>query len=371
MQNIQTFTNGFSLVKNGDITVTREDKVVGEGKTKPVLRIVGDTFDHTFSHKSRVSLALLDTPLDAIKSRFQGGHFFAKDGNLIDWKDSDYVARDNFVQNEEGIQQLINRIGFEELDGRQVRQHNTASNDIALRRQWSDHSIHIPQYQDGGDMSSRLSFVWNPFSSHVGTAYELIRLICENGMVGLSSFFSAKIPMVNDWEAGLAIANKRIQSEVTARITRRMAEMGDLPATVRDCHRIVNMCQERLNDSEINKEDKKTSSILAKVQMAADPMLHLTNHYDGDLLTDMQLGDQLPSHLSLFTLWNMLTEINSHTYETLNSTQNGVTKYANEVLIDRGVSTTNTTAAAGRLIIETSSFDNVEAAMGSRVAAGF
>lgn len=374
-QETHTFTDGFTLVKNGDITVSREEEHSFDGngemtKIKPVLKIVGTDFEHTFSSASRVSKALLDTPLKDIASRFEGGHFFSKDGNLVDWKDSDYANRGNFVQEPEGIQQLINRIGFEAVDRRTVRHNNTASQSIALRKEWSDHAIYIPEYRDGGDMSSRLSFVWNPFAAHVGTAYELVRLICANGMVGLSSFFSAKIPMVNDWEEGLAIANKRIQSEVTSLIARRMAEMGKLPATVRDCHRIVNMCQDRL-ESDLNREDDKTRQILARIQMAADPMLHLTDHYDGALLTDMQLGDQLPSHLSLFTLWNMLTEANSHTYEGGNSSQNGVTKFANEVLIDRGIASSNTTAAAGRLIIESSSFDNTEAALGNRIASGF
>jgi hypothetical protein len=366
MKEITTFTNNFTLIKNGDVEVT---SIPGTTlKSKPRLQIVGDDFSHVFPANSRVSEHLADTPIEAITARFQGGHFFTHDGNLIDWRDSQYAARDNFVHTDDGIQHLINHIGFEELTPEQrSRQHNTASSQIALKKVWSNHGISIPEYGKGGELDSQLSFVWNPFNSNVGTSYDLVRLICANGMTGVSNFFTAKIPLVNDWEEGLEIANKRIQSAITTRISNRLLEMGTIPATVRDCNRMVGLCQERLTDSEHNVDDPAARQILTTIQMAADPKLHLTNVYDNVLLNQMQIGDQLQSHLTLYTLWNMLTEISTHTHETQNSTTLGAARWANEVLIDRGIATSSTTHKSSRLVVDSPSFSNVEAALSARV----
>jgi hypothetical protein len=53
------------------------------------------------------------------------------------------------------------------------------------------------------------------------------------------------------------------------------------------------------------------------------------------VFSDTRLAAQLPAHLSVYDVYNMATELASHTGEGGTSTQHGLHKMANSMLIDR------------------------------------
>ncbi len=351
----QMFTDGFKMTTNADVTVSK-DLTPKSHKVVAVVRI-GDN-EHTFPSTSRVSKALSHCTTDDIAKRMQGGNFFWRGNDLINFQ---YGDRSGFIHTNEGIQQLIDHVGYTDTDINRVTYNRSTSNIIRLQKIHSDVEFAILEYGDGGDLSSRLSFTWDPFQQYVSTAFELVRLICTNGMTGLTSFLNNKIPLVNDWETHLEIANKQIQNKVTSMISLRMTEMSTMRATVRDCQRVVSYCQERLASNQANHDNLKAKAILQNNALVADPQIHLASHYNASVLSDMRLADQCDSHLTIFTLWNMLTEIATHTSPTEGGSSFAIHKHANDLVFDRGI-VTGIAHQRGQIKLSPV-FNNVEAAL--------
>jgi hypothetical protein len=295
-------------------------------KNFPVaIATINDTYQHHFDASSRVSKSLDIMTSNDLADRLTGGHFFMQDGQLIDFRDGQY---NGFVHGDDSIQKLIEVIGYTEKKNR----NNTTSNNIALSSVWSNNDIEVPLYASGGDFQSRLSFSWNPFMKDVHSTFELVRLICTNGMTGLTSFLNTKIPLVNRWEEHLEIASRQIQNKVSSKVVARLGEMGNERATVSECQSIVTHADDRLKNGNVGQASRER---LKNIAMVASPTLHLGKVYKGNVFDDRRLGAQLPSHLSTYDIYNMATEINTHTDETNGSSSFAMDKIANALIFDR------------------------------------
>ena len=69
--------------------------------------------------------------------------------------------------------------------------------------------------------------------------------------------------------------------------------------------------------------------------MIASPERHLGGVYRDNVFNDRRLGAQMPAHLATFDVYNMATEVRSHTEETSSSTGHGLDKLANALVFDR------------------------------------
>lgn len=355
----QMYTDGFQMIRDAEV-IAKADYTPNSGKK--VLTIQVGDHSHTFAPTSRISDALHHTTPEVIAARMNGGNFFFHDGRLLNFQYGDQPA---FIHTDDAIQALIDHVGFttygEDEELQRFKSDNLQSRSVSLDKVHSNVEIEIPAYQDGGNMSSQLSFRWSPFQQYVNTSFELVRLICLNGMHGLTSFLNNKIPLVNQWQEHLEIANRQIQNTVTNMIVARMDEMTRVPATVRDCQRVVDYCRARLDDAPDNHSNEKALKILRDNAYIANPEFHLKDHYRQSVFNDRRVSDQTASHLSLFTLWNMLTEIASHTQVATGASDFNVHKHANEIVFDRGIAT-KAIMNAGRVNL-VSSFNNAEAAL--------
>lgn len=355
----QMYTDGFQMIRDAEV-VARADYTPRSGKQ--VLTIEVGDHSHTFAPTSRISDALNHTTPDVIAKRMEGGNFFFHNGELLNFQYGDQPA---FVHTDDAIQALIDHVGFttygENEMATRFKSDNLQSRTVSLDKVRSNVEIEIPAYQDGGNMSSQLSFRWSPFQQYVSTSFELVRLICLNGMHGLTSFLNNKIPMVNQWEEHLEIANRQIQNTVTNMLTARMDELTRMPATVRDCQRVVDYCRARLDNAPDNHSNEKALKILRDNAYIANPEFHLKGHYRDSVFNDRRVSDQTASHLSLFSLWNMLTEIASHTLVAEGASDFNIHKHANEIVFDRGIASTQT-MNSGRVKLS-STFNNAEAAL--------
>jgi len=335
-QIISNFDKGFTLVRNAqDIDVQMKD--IGEKKTINVAEVIIAGHPHQFKQDSVVTQSLIHHGPNAVIERLRGGqYFFHTDANgddhLVSHRSGDY---NGFVHTDSSITSMIEHIGHTDKFNRAQR-HSNSTNAIRLQNQYSNVEMQIKEYKSGGDVSSRLSFGWDPFQAHIRAVFQLVRLICSNGMVGVSDFMNTKIPVVNNWQEHMAIANAQIQNKMTSIIDQRMGVMAHTPATVRDCQRVLAACVERVNDHN-NQVDKRALEHIRNVMLVVDPELHLQSHY-GDVMNNRSLSDQMASHLSEFAVWNMLTEIASHTTGSDRNTDFALHKHANELLIDRGTS---------------------------------
>ena len=306
-----------------------------DSRNKTTARIIVDgDHEHMFSADSRVSKALeLMTPV-ALQERLSGGHYFFVNGCLFDFRDGNY---NGFIHSADNVDALKNTIGIRirEAFGRLF--DTTQSRDHKLSKVWSERKIQVPGMDEGGAFNSRLTFSWNPFVETIRSSFDIERLICENGMTGLTSLFNAKVPLLNRWEEHLDIADQQIQNKLDSMLSERFRQMTGERATLADCLRLQDHVHNRLqhysNSNVIGQGSRGTK--LRNINKVVDPSTHLSKFYKENALKDRRLAAQLPSHLSIFDAYNIATEIASHTSPADNSSNYAMDKVANELVFDR------------------------------------
>lgn len=303
------------------------------------LITVNDRFEHQFPASSRVSKELeLITEKD-LTERLNGGSYFFIDDQLIDFRDRRY---NGFVHEDKSIDALMDVIGFRELKTRTNRAthrliNRTQSNSISLSKMWSRTEIEVPMYREGGGFNSQLNFTWNPFTKNVSSVFELVRLICENGMVGTTPFVNMQIPLVNRWEEHLEISNLQLQNKISGIMKRRLEEMTTSRASVADLLTLDRHISGRLKQKDVPAgQDNKG---LLELYRAIDPFEHLTSYYKLDALENKAIAAQLPAHITVFDAWNIATEVCTHYAPSESSTDAGLQKLANSLVFDRACTT--------------------------------
>lgn len=364
----KSFDQGFTLVRNADVEVVQ---IPSDGTTGI---IVDQKHQHIFGAKSSITDAVKTSGVEAVRTRLNGGTFFfhnddVKGDALVSYRNRDY---NGFIHTDDSVSSLIEHIGYT-TDFKRAQFHNNSTNRLRLQNIHSSVEMNIAQYGgQGGEMNSQLSFAWDPFQSHVRAVFELVRLICANGMVGMSSFMNTKIPVVNEWKHHMEIADKQIQNKIQSIVNRRMEVMA-LPqsrASLRDCQRVTDACHSRL-ENPMNINSPSAVKHIKTIAYAADPRLHLQNHYNDVTFNDRRLSEQAASHLTEFTVWNMLTELATHTYESAESSNTALYKLANELLIDRGDSRLNSVSNGQKMtqVAQSVKFDDIDSAfIGDMVA---
>ena len=307
-----------------------EVKASTDRKNHPVAEIkIDGELTHRFPSTSRISKALeVMTPIQ-LQERLDGGQYFFINGILFDFRDGEYGG---FVHTDEGIDALQDVIGIRGRDDSRLSRNDQGT--AKLSKVWSTKKIQVPGMDNGGAFDSRLTFSWNPFIETIRSNFDIVRLICLNGMTGLTSLFSAKIPLVNRWEEHLDIANKQIQNKLYSMLGERFENMSIERATLADCLRLETHARNRLDEYN-NSVSGKAREQLRNIAKIVSPELHLNKFYKGNSFQDRRLAAQLPSHLTMFDAYNIATEIASHTSQTSSSSDHALDKFANELVFDR------------------------------------
>ncbi len=316
---------------------------------------VDGEYTHRFPASSRVSKALEEMSPLQLQERLEGGSYFFVNGVLFDFRDGNY---NGFIHTPESINALQDVIGIRGRadDSRRVTQDQGTAK---LSKVWSEQKIQVPGMDKGGVFSSRLTFSWNPFIETIRSSFDIVRLICANGMTGLTSLFNARIPLINRWEEHLEIADKQIQNKLYSMLTERLEQMSNERATLADCLRLRDHATDRIDDSRNAAAQSKRRSILDNIRKIVSPETHVGAHYKPAAFQDRRLAAQLPSHLTMFDAYNIATEIASHTAQTGKSSNHALDKFANELIFDR-TDTRHHAARFGGPVI--SSFSNPDKA---------
>lgn len=301
---------------------------------------VDNQLEHTFSSHSRISKHLDMMTAEDLSDRLTGGSFFFvhSDGkdHMIDFRDGNY---NGFVHTEKSIDTFMDVIGFAHKSQlglphlQKKRGDDEIDNSpIVLRKVWDKNTINVPGYLTGtADFNSMLSFTWNPFIKTINSNFDLIRLICTNGTVGLTSFLNTKVPLMNRWEEHLNIATRQIQNKVETIVTARISNMINEHCSVSDALLLEEHVVNRMMHTTDTNEHQRLMNILA----AVSPRHHLSDVYRDSVFDDKNLASQLPGHLSAFDVYNIATEVRSHTEENSKSSDRAMDKFANHLLFDR------------------------------------
>lgn len=344
--------SGFTLVRGAHVEVKG---IVNAKKQHEAEIIVDGRFQHRFDAKSRVSKHLdVMQPKDLAERLTGGSFFFIKHGgqdHLVDFRDGTY---NGFVHTDQTIDKFMEILGFQEREKlgalhrrKRTNSDDVMSTDIVLRKVWSNHGIVVPGYKEdtgAGEFSSQLSFVWNPFVKTINSAYDLIRLICDNGAIGLTSFLNSRIPLMNRWEEHLDIASRQIQNKVSSVVVDRVQSMAHERASVGDCLLLEQHAFDRIHSPGAKTQNER--EMLMKLMGAVAPKTHLSGVYKDAVFGDKTLASQLPAHLTTLDVYNIATELRSHTSEVKKSSDNALDRFANGLMFDRQ---DNYNAAASRL----------------------
>lgn len=316
-----------------------EVKSIIDHKKRHIAEItINDEFQHRFSHTSRVSKHLDMMTPDELAARLSGGKFFMVDDQLIDFRDGSY---NGFVHTPETLDVFMDILGVQNVDDIPLarRVHRTTDEEssgskLVLRKVWDKSEIIVPGYKAGGDFNSELSFVWNPFVKTVNSAFDLVRLICTNGMVGLTSFLNTKVPLFNRWDEHLDIAARQIQNKVNSTVVERIQRMRNERASVADCLLVASHAFSRMTVEGGTGLTVDQRVRLERVFNIANPRTHLAAVYRSDVYEDKNLAAQLPGHLTNLDVFNIATEIRTHSNETSKSSNFALDKMANGLLFD-------------------------------------
>lgn len=323
-------TYEYNMLRDVPVEVT---KVIDEKKRVIASVLIDGKYQHRFPHTSRVSKHLeLMEPKD-LAERLSGGSYFLVDGQLVDFRDHQYSG---FVHTDTSIEVMMDLIGVQfktDLKAPHQRKPDPEQRNILLRKVWTKNNIVVPGYGSGTEFDSILSFTWNPFVKTVNSAFDLIRLICTNGMVGITSILNTKVPVVNRWEEHLDIAAKQIQNKVDKVVTNRITAMIDSRASVADLMLLNSHAFERLY-SATDKTPQERDSLIA-ILNATDARQRLGNIYRDAVFLDKNLGAQLPSYLTQFDAYNIATELRSHTSAVPSSSDRALDLISNNLLFDR------------------------------------
>jgi hypothetical protein len=319
------------MVRSAYVTgATTKDK---KGRTELTISI-DDKYQHVFGHKSRVVQALNTASLDQVVAHLNGGDFFMVDGELIEWQ---YGNQNRFVHDDESIDKLVDVIGItrssDELEG---VSRNTASRSIKLSSEFDRESFDINQFTGGaGDFTTALHFGWSPFSQNVNSSFVLWRLICANGMRGMTRFLNSQIPLINNWEQHLAIANKQLMNKINSKLQNQITSLQNRRASVADCLLVNRHINERATALHNMANDEATARLNA-IGSLVNPVLHLSKFYNKEVFEDGVMAKQAPSHITGYDFYNMVTEIRTHTDATGESSGHALDVVANQLLFGAG-----------------------------------
>lgn len=274
---------------------------------------------HTFDKLSKVSKALSVVEPTILEQRFTNGKFFVVNDKLADYRDNTYRG---FIHKKESIEKLINIIGVST---------NKSGDKILLKNIWNEKQIQIPTLKDGGVFKNALFYNWSPFNPNIEADFQIIRLICSNGMYGSTDIFNGKIPVVNRWEEHMQIAYEQIQNKILNIIKNRVSEMKHERVSVGDLFTINSHVNDRLNNKQISFDEHKR---LRNILEIVSPVKHLSNFYDLTIFENKTIAHRVPGHLSTFDAWNIVTEVNTHTRSTQTSTELALNRLANSFFFD-------------------------------------
>lgn len=337
----------YELIRNAVVEVT----AIGSRKGVSAEITVNGKYQHRFPHTSRISKHLsIMQPADLAERLSGGSYFFVKsddESTMVDFRDGQYVG---FIHEDKTIDKFIETLGFQPMSNLPLHRTRRSSADeeynggkVVLRKVWSDGEIQVPGYAAGGEFTSQLSFVWNPFVKTINSSFDLVRLICANGMIGLTSFLNTKVPLFNRWEEHLDIASRQIQNKVNTIVVDRVQTMATERASVGQCLLLEQHIVDRLYSPTTKSEDERKR--LLALMAAISPKTHLGNVYKDSVFVEKALAAQLPAHLTQFDAWNIATELRSHTHDAVKSSGNALDRFANNLMFDDDASFT---ASVGR-----------------------
>lgn len=256
---------------------------------------------HAFSRTASL------TSTDKIESSLHRGHFVidtsGKHNVLKEYRDSSYVG---FMQSQEFIDRF--------------------ANDSTLLNRAKD-SLELAEFGQGGQFDLSAGFTWSAFSKNLRTTVSIVRLICSNGLKARNKLFEREVPIINLFDHHLDIASRQLIDISKTHISKRLSNMAREHSYVKDVNLVKGHIDKRLNDDPSN-------SRLIKLSDVIDEYGSVNKYYTKQSIVN-GIASSLPSPISRLDLYNIVTELNTHTHEILESTQSSLDRIGTSLMFPK------------------------------------
>ncbi|MEG0868895.1 MAG: DUF932 domain-containing protein, partial [Hafnia sp.] len=226
------------------------------------------------------------------------------------------------------------RLGYSLIDPKKASdntifqgiRHNL--NGAFMGGEWDKFDLDMPGFGDGGKFENRLIAAWSPFLKGVVITVDMLRLACTNGMVGQSPMVTYEVPVVNDWNNNLEIASRQLKPRFNDRIRTSIEGMADKRASLYEVERAYRLLEKR--EGIIDMGDFEARNNLQELLHITDIQAQLGSHYSQE---QMKRND-LPSHLTRYDVYNILTEAATHLGRDGRSDR-AITGYLNDFVFNK------------------------------------
>lgn len=301
--------------------------------------IIDDEFVVSLERRSPVIGQLqLGVDPELLKPQFLEGQYFAVDGQIVDFREKQHLK---FMHDAKSIEKLAATIGFLITDkGRIVAGNRTAS------------MTYDAFATEGGVFDVDIGFSWSPFSIDIDSALNMIRQICENGMVARAPMLNHRIPMLNAWEENLAISNDLIKHSFERQVGPRLKALRDERISMHD----VGALRSMVNDLAASKEIAATQrNHLNTIIEVLDPLFTA----DVERIKPNMLKF-IAAPVSAYDAFNIATECSTH-YVGEDRTGTRLTGFANHLIFDP-IRQNNLSTQLDTLVADTMTLNNPDQA---------
>jgi len=326
------------MIDNRNFKVVSDAKVSAQyhtvSNTDIRLKIsVNDEMPHIFEKGRSENKLIEQMELKSIEERFNGGTFVFLNGNLIDYRVAEY---NGYIRSDEEIKVLSDVLGVsvspksKTAVGGMFNQfrRNSLNGDVFLGGEGKQFDLSVAGLGEGGEFVNKLIHKWSPFDKNVVISLESERLVCANGMVGMSPFVTNQVPIVNRVEEHLELVSVQLEPQINSILKDRFSTMSKQPASVGSMMNAHNTLTDRLKGmtrhGSLEAQDSKAQ--LVKLKNLVDVKSTLRHVYDNSVFSNKEMANGLKGNLSQFDLFNVLTEGCTHT--------NGNTDNNNKIQMD-------------------------------------
>lgn len=304
-----------------------------------------EVYSHIFDETTDVVKMLNSMDFNIISDRMNGGSFVIDDGGkIVDFRFGDYRG---CIRSQDQIDNLAEEIGFSSVArgqrsvggdlGSMFSQIRHNKNGVFFGGK-SDNDVFfdVEGLKEGGEFKNNLIYRWSPFEENVEATVETERLVCTNGMFGMSPLVTKSVPIINDIGRHLKIMEAQLNPQMSAILRERFAQMLNSHASVADVKQVLSFIYSRIasaNNSSFATSSDHDMQVLKGLANSLD-LSHLSDVIDfsGELSGNME--SVLPSGISQFDLFNVATEMSTHTSGS--SQDNSVAqKFINSLVFDK------------------------------------
>lgn len=322
-QNITTkFEHNLSLIRNATPMLELVD---GPTVSSRGVMLTLDGINHMFDGTTAVYENTRMYGLDKVQDRFMNSTLFVGDNDeLLDYRLGGY---NGVIHSNETIESFIQHVG-----ARLTRHHGMvmmASESEAVETDIAQHLLGI-----GGKNQLLVDFAWSPFMHNLRSLVQTIRVICSNGAMMRTPLLQNDIRVVNDWERHMGIARTVLLNRTEQLLTNRMEQMYHTVAPLSLVDQLRTHAEARLesDDNRGHSQQLMLRSLLDLTDVVKHGKGVITEDHTDNLET--RFKDRCPSHMPLYSLFNLATEMNSHTAESESSSRRGVDSLVSRIMFN-------------------------------------